>query len=114
MLDLEAREKRHIIAVAFHACHVARHDMAHELLCLLVDVIGVDQDFADVGLEIIAYGPNDQAAFLVDEERAFLAAGCAFDGAPKLHQVIEVPLEFFGIAADTCGAGDQAHSLRHV
>ena len=114
VLNLEAREKRHVIAVAFHARHISRHDVAHELLRLLVDVVGVDEDLADVGLEIVAYGANDQTAFLIDEERSLLAACSALYGAPQLHQVVEVPLKFFGTAADPGRTCDQTHALRHV
>jgi hypothetical protein len=51
--------------------------MFHELLRLLEDLVGIDQDFADVGLEVIADGADDQAAFLVDQEGALLLLGRA-------------------------------------
>ena len=88
--------------------------MGHELACLLIDVVSVDQDLADVGLKVIADGANDQAAFLIDEEGAALALGSTFDRAPQLHQIAQVPAEFFGVATDGSGAGDQAHALRYV
>jgi hypothetical protein len=34
--------------------------MAHELLSLVVDVVGVDQDVADVVVEIVTNRANDQ------------------------------------------------------
>ena len=37
-----------------------------------------------------------------------------FDGAPQLEQVVEVPLQFFGAAADAGGARDDAHALRQL
>jgi hypothetical protein len=80
----------------------------HELLGLFEDVVGVDQDLADLGVEVIADGADDQAGFLVDQEGAALGLGRAVDGGPQLQQVIEVPLQFFQIAADAGGAGDQA------
>jgi hypothetical protein len=80
-------------------------------LRLFENVVGIDQDFADVGLEVVADGANDQAAFLVDQEGTLLLVGRAFDGFPQLHQVIEIPLQFFGIAADRRSAGNQAHAL---
>jgi hypothetical protein len=55
--------------------------MFHELLCLLEDLVGIDQDFADVGLEVVADGADDQAALLVDQEGPFCcwaAASMAF------------------------------------
>ena len=114
MLDLESRKKRHIVAIAFDAIDRTGHDVRHELTGLLENVIGIDQDFADIGLEVIANGANDQASFLVDEKSTFLLIGGTFYGFPQLHQIIEIPLQFFGIAADGCGAGNQAHALRYL
>ena len=48
MLDLEAREQRHVVVVTLDAIHRARHHVAHELLGLFEDVVGVDQDFPDL------------------------------------------------------------------
>jgi hypothetical protein len=47
VLDLEAREQRRVVAVALHRTPF-RHHVVHELLRLIVDVVGVDQDLADV------------------------------------------------------------------
>src|SRR5216117_2732929 len=123
MLDLEAREQRHVVVVTLHPPHVVGHDVAHECDGLLVDRIGVDQDLADVGLEVVADRADDEAAFLVDEERRRveeLAFGVArrlgrFDDlAPELEQVVEIPLQLFVRAADAGGAADDAHSGRNV
>ena len=54
MLDLETREQRHFVAIALHPLHHIRHHVAHKLLRLLVNVVGIDQDFADVWLEVVA------------------------------------------------------------
>ena len=88
--------------------------MGHELLCLSEDVVGVDQDFADIGLEIVANRPYDQAAFLVDQERALLAACGAFDRRPQLQQIVQVPLQFFLASADRRCARNQAHPGRDL
>ena len=61
MLNLETAEQRRIIPVALDSGGVLRHHMGHELLRLLVHVIGIDQDVADVVVEIVANGTNDQA-----------------------------------------------------
>ena len=66
------------------------------------------------GREIVADGADHQAAFLIDQEGAFLRAGGAVDGFPQAQQVVQVPLEFFGGAADAGGAGDQAHAFGDV
>ena len=70
VFDLEAREQRHVIAVALDPVDHVRHHVAHELLGLFVDVVGIDQDFADVGLEIIADGADHERRFLIDQEGA--------------------------------------------
>jgi hypothetical protein len=97
VFDLEAREQRHVVAVALDAIDVARHDRAHEGAGLLVDLVGVDQDLADVRLEVVTDGADDQAAFQIDQEGAALLLGGAFDGGPQLQQVVQVPLQFFGL-----------------
>ena len=48
VLDLEAAEQRRVVAVALHLVCGLGHHMAHELMRLLVNVVGVDEDFADV------------------------------------------------------------------
>ena len=39
--------------------------------------------------------------------------GGAFDGGPQLQQVVQIPLQLFGLTADGRGAGDQAHAVGH-
>ena len=88
MFDLEAREQRHIVFVEPDAPHIARHDVAHKLAGLFVDFLGVDEDFADVRLEVIANRANHQAAFLENQEGGGLRTGGGFDGGPQLQQVV--------------------------
>ena len=61
VFDLESGKKRHIVVVALHTRTHIRHDVQHELTGLLADVIGVDQDLADIGVEIIANRANHKA-----------------------------------------------------
>ena len=49
VLDLEAREQRRVVAVALDPVDAVGHHVAHELAGLVEDVVGVDQDLADVG-----------------------------------------------------------------
>ena len=114
VLDLEAREQRDVVLVELDAVDVGRHHVRHELLRLLVDRLGVDQDLADVGVEVVADRADDEARFLVDQERARLHLGGVLDRVPQLQQVVQVPLQLFGAAADARGAGDDAHALRDV
>ena len=86
------------------------HDVGHELLRLVVDVVGVDQDVADVVIEVIADGADNQTRFLVNQKRTFGAAG-AVDRAPEFEQVVQVPLQFGRAASDACGAGDDGHAV---
>ena len=112
MFDLEAAEQRRVVAVALDLVRRLGHHVGHELLGLVVDVVGVDQDLADVGGEVVADRANDQRAFLVDQERALARLGRAVDGAPQLEHVVQVPLQLGRRAADAGGAGDQAHAFR--
>ena len=94
VFDLKTAEQRRVIAVAFDPRRVFRHDMRHELLRLVVDVIGVDQDVTDVVVEIVANGADHQTRFLVNQERAFAPFGSAIDGGPQFEQVVQIPLQF--------------------
>ena len=111
VLDLEAAEQRRVVAVAFDAGGVFRHDVRHELLRLLVHIVGVDQNIANVGVEVITNRANHQAGFLVDQESAFAAFGRAVNGSPKFQQVVQIPLQFRRAAANAGCAGDDAHAV---
>src|SRR5690606_17997355 len=114
VFDLKAREQRDVIAVHLYAMQIVGHDHAHESGGLLVNFVRVDQDFANIGREVIADGPDNQAGFQINQDRSCIVAGSAVNGGPQLHQVVQVPLQLFDAAADTCGAGDDAHALRDV
>ncbi len=111
VLDLEAREQRSVVAVAFDAVGVFGHHVRDEALGLFVNVVGVDQDLTDVVVEIVADGSDHQGGFLVNQESALAGLGCTVDRRPQLEQVIQVPLQLGGIAADAGGAGDDAHAI---
>ena len=144
LLDLEAREERNVVAVALHAVDHVGHDVRHELARLLVDFIRVDEDFADLGLEVVADRAHDEVRFLNDEEGSRIEALAAAavlrgfgrdradlaavffryvfvlrtrgvdDRIPELQEVVEVPLKLFGRAADAGCAGDGRHAARDV
>ena len=113
MFNLKSGEQRNIVFVQFHPADVLRHDVAHELPGLLINGLGVDQNFADFLVKVIADRPNDQAAFLIDQIGAALLIGGGLDCSPKLHQIAQVPVEFLNRTADTCGTGDYAHAGGH-
>ena len=110
MFDLEAAEQRRFVAVAFDAGGMLGHDVGHELLRLVVDIVGIDQDVADIVVEVIADGADHQTRLLVNQESTFGAAG-AVDRAPEFEQVVQVPLQFGRAASDACGAGDDGHAV---
>ena len=60
VFDLKAAEQRRVVAVALHTGSVFGHHVRHELLGLLVHIVGVNQDIADVVVEIVADGPDHQ------------------------------------------------------
>ena len=101
MLDLEAREERYVVVVELDAADRVGHHVAHEALGLLVDVFGVDQDFTDVGRVVVADGADDQARFLINQQRRFIGLCGTVDGGPQLQQIVQVPLQLFYCAADT-------------
>ncbi len=111
VFDLKAREQRRVVTVALHAMALVGHHVVHELVGLLEDVVGVDQDLADVRGEVVADGADDQRAFLIDQVGTLARPAGLVDGRPQLEHVVQVPLQLGGAAADTGGAGDQAHPL---
>ena len=114
-LDLEAREQRHVVGVELDlALRVARLEALHVLERALVGARLVDQHLADVVREVVAQRPRDRVALLVDEERRRALARRGDDGVPVGAQVVEVPLQFLGAAADAGGAHDRAHAVRYV
>ena len=60
VLNLEAAEQRRVVTVAFHLVRRLGHHMAHELLSLFKNVVGVDQDFTDIDGEVIADRADDE------------------------------------------------------
>ncbi len=59
VLNLKAREQRDVILIALDpGCEVGHH-MQHKLLSLVVNVVGVDKNLADVRLEVVPNGAND-------------------------------------------------------
>jgi len=110
-LDLEAREQRHRILIQLELAQVLRHHLLHEFLGVVEQLLLVDQNLADIVAQVVAQGADDQLGFLVDQERRLARLGRLGDRFPDLDQVIEVPLQFFGVAAEPGGADDHAHFI---
>ncbi len=112
--DLEAVEQRDIVGVVLELAQALRHHLLHELLGVGVQLRRIDQDLADIGPQVVAQGADDQARFLVDQERGRLAQRSFGNRLPGLQQIVQIPLQFFGIAAHAGGADDHAHVVRNV
>ena len=112
--DLEAREERHLVGVELDLLLVGGHHLADEAQRLLMDLGAVDQHLADVLAQVVAHGADDDVGLAVDQEGGGALAGLTGDRLPHLHQVVEVPLQLLGAAADARGAHDQAHAVRHA
>ena len=81
--DLEAREKRNVIAVELQATlDVSGHETLHVLLRLLKGGRIVDQHLPDVIRQVVAHGARDGIAFAVHEERGCALAGGGGDLVP--------------------------------
>ncbi len=111
VLHLEAAEQRGVVAVTFDPIGLLGHDVRHELVGLIEQVVGVDQDVANVGIEVVADGANHEAGFLIDQEGAFARLGGGINGRPELEQVVQVPLQLGCGAANAGGAGDDGHAV---
>ena len=111
--DLVAGEQRHAVFVALQLLEILRHDLLHELARGLEQSRVIDQNFGDVTAQIVAQGPDDDVTVLEYQKRG-RGRGCLVDGFPKLHQVIEVPLQFLGGLAYPGGAQDQPDVFRDL
>ena len=61
--------------------------------------------------EVVAQRPQDRRALAVDQERRGAAVGRLLDRVPDVDEVVEVPLQLLGGAADAGGADDGAHAV---
>ena len=86
-----------------------RHDLLHKALCFVVGCVGIDQYFTDILTQVVANGPNNNVAFLHQQGWGAGIIKGTLDGIPEFDQVIQIPLQFFGAAANTCGTDDDAH-----
>jgi len=113
-LDLIAAEQRHLVIVEFELLQVVGHHLLDELTSALVDIAVINEDFADIRAQVVAQGPDDDIALLVDQEGRRPGLRRLLHGAPEIAQVVQIPLQLLGIAPDAGGAHDQAHALRHI
>ena len=112
--DLEAREQRRGVLVQLELAQVVRHDLLDEIARVLEQVFVIDEDLADVIAQVVAQRADDELGFLVDQERTGARGGGFGDRLPQLQQVVQVPLQFFRVAAHAGRADDQAHVVGAV
>ena len=70
VFDLEAGEQRHVVCTALTRLTLPGMTWLMNWRAWAWISLGVDEDFANVGLEVIADGANHQAAFLEDQNGA--------------------------------------------
>ena len=107
--DLETVEQRGVVGVGLEFAQILRHHLLDERFCLFVHLGRVDQDLADIGPHVVAQRADDQPRFLIDQERRACLQGGFGDRLPDAEQVIEIPLQLFGVTTDAGGADDHAH-----
>ncbi len=61
--------------------------------------------------EVVAQRARDGVALLVDQEGSRARLDAFGNGIPLRLEVVEIPLQLFGRAADACGADDGAHAF---
>ena len=88
VLNLETREQGSVVAISLNARGMFWHDVRHELLRLVIHVVGVDQDVADVIIEIVTDRTDHKRRFLINQVSAFATLGRAVDCVPQFEQVI--------------------------
>ncbi len=72
MLDLKAGKERNIVFVTLDPRSEVGHDVKHELLRLVIDVVSIDKNLTNIRLEVIANGANHQAGLLINKISAGL------------------------------------------
>ncbi len=93
------------------ALRIGRHEALHVFLRLLEGLRLIDQALADIVGEVVAQAARHRIAFLKNQERRRSAVIGGDDGVPGGLEVVQIPLQFFGGAADAGGAHDCAHAV---
>ena len=91
-----------------------RHDLFNKLLGLSKGFLSVQLYFRYVIPQIIPDGPDDDIAFLVEQERPPAFPGRLVNGLVQMHQIIEIPLQFLHCPGDAGSADYDSHVLGNV
>ena len=109
--NLEVVEKRILAVIHPDLVYKIGTHNGDLLQNMLVDFTVVDENFPDVGTEVIADCPMDNIAFLMDQERSRTALRGHLNHFPLLYQDLEIPVELLGGLADTGRADDNPHAV---
>ena len=112
--NLVTAEQGDFVLVQLDLVFERGHDGANEVQYILVHRCGVNQYLTNVLAKIVAYSADNDVAFLVNKERRLALTGGLGNGLPELDEVVQVPLQLFGGAADAGGTNDDAHGLGHL
>jgi hypothetical protein len=111
-LDLIAREQGHRILIELQfALRIRWHEALHVFLSLLEGLRIVDQAFADVVREVVAQTARDRIALLENQEWRGSPVIGRDDGVPGDFEIVQVPLQLLGAAADTRRTHDGPHAV---
>ena len=112
--DLVAAEQGDFVLVQLDLVFERGHNRTNEVQYVLVNRSGVNQHLANVLTKIVAYSADNDVAFLVNQERRFALAGGLGNGFPELDEVVQIPLQLFGGAANAGSANNDAHGFGHL
>ena len=82
LLKLVLGKQRFFLAVQLDAAVVARHHRLKEVASAVIDLAVVNQNFLDVGGEIVADGANHEVLFPINQGRGGRLLALAFDAGP--------------------------------
>ena len=100
--------------VQARASGLVGENQRHKGADLLVVGGVVADDLGDIGAVVVADGAQEDVVFAVDEDGSLLLFAGLGQGFPEFEQVVQVPAEFLGGAAEAGGAEDDGHSARGV
>ncbi len=87
------------------------HYLSDKALCLFKRFFAINQEFANIASEVIAYRSQNDAVFLIQKRRCALAFSCSVNRLPELREIVEVPAHLIFATSHTRGAHDNTHTV---
>ena len=109
LLELVLGEQRLLLAVQLDAAVVARHYRLEEVARAVIDLAVIDQNFLNIGREVVADGADHEVLFAVDQGRGGGLLALVLDAGPQALQVRHVALQLGFVTVQPGGAHDDAH-----